>query len=205
MINILLVYLTALGGVTLINLLLTLRLIRLQRTNEDIRARMASREILPELTPGEQAPDFKVKTLSGEWVRLAAYAGRSIAFIFVSPHCGSCRKKMPMLTHLSVLAKESAGIEFVLVSDSGAAETYTWVDAIHEEDKVEINMQTLIAPRQTSEFYSTYNPRSLTPYYCIINEQGIVQARDPLGMGEWPNLQRKWEGQNSIQSRTRFV
>ncbi len=186
--------LIVLWGVVLVNLLLTLRVVRWLRAKEDLRERVAESEKLPELSIGMPAPDFKAKTLSGEAVRLATYVGRAMVFIFVSPHCGSCRRKMPLLVRLGIQAKERAGIEFVLVSDSSTAETYTWINTIREEDKVEVNLPILVAPDSISEFLNTYNPRGLSPYYCFMNAQGIVQARDPIDMGEWPKLQREWEG-----------
>jgi thiol-disulfide isomerase/thioredoxin len=186
--------LIALWGIVLLNLLLTLRVVRWLHTAEDQRNRMTKQEKMPELSVGEPAPDFSARTLAGNRsVRLKSYAGQSVAFIFVSPHCGTCRRKMPLLTTLSAQAKERAGVEFVLVSDSKAAETFNWINAIHEEDGVEINIPVLIAPHAQSDFLPTYNPRGVSPYYCLIDGQGIVQARDPLGMGEWPKLQREWE------------
>lgn len=199
--NIWMFSLIALWGIVLLNLLLTLRVVHLLRTVEDQRDRTAEREKMPELSVGEPAPDFSARTLLGNrLVRLNTYAGQSVAFIFVSPHCGSCRRKMPLLTALSAQAKEKAGVEFVLVSDSNAAETFNWVNTLHEEDGIEINIPILLAPHAQSDFLQSYNPRGLTPYYCLIDGQGIVQARDPLGMGDWPKLQREWEGTTATAS-----
>jgi alkyl hydroperoxide reductase subunit AhpC len=148
----------------------------------------------------EATPDFKAKTLSGDRVRLATYGGQAVAFLFVSPHCGSCRRKVALFVRLGALAKERAGVLFVLVSDSSTSETYNWITTIREEDGVEVNLPILVAPRTISDFFMTYNPRGLTPYYCLINEQGAVQARDPVDLGEWPRLQREWEGASAVRS-----
>lgn len=193
MITLLFVGSIASGCVILVNLLLTLRLMHWLRAIEGLHAQQVERETLPELPLNESAPDFKAKTLAGEWARLSTYTGRAIVFIFVSPHCEHCRRKMPLLITLDSRAKERAGVKFVLASDSSAAETYAWVESIRVEDKVEVTLPILIAPRP-SEFLKAYNPRGLTPYYCFINEQGIVQARGPLETGEWPRLQREWGG-----------
>lgn len=187
--------LVTLWGVVLVNLLLTLRVISWLRGIEDLRNREAEMEELPELAVDEPAPEFRTKTLSGELVRLADYTGRAVAFIFVSPRCGPCRQKMPMLVELSASAKERAGVELVLVSDQGTAETHAWIGEMREEDGVEVNLPVLVAPRNTSEFLMSYDPRGLTPYFCFVNEQGIVKARGPLGADEWSRLKQPWERQ----------
>jgi hypothetical protein len=184
--------LIALWGIVLLNLLLTLRVVRWLRAIEEQRAQFVAREQLPELVVGSPAPDFRARKLSGEFVRLTTYAGRSVLFLFVSPHCGACRGKIPYLLKLGAQAKERADVEFVLVSDSSSAETYTWLDTLHTEDGIEIDISILAAPNNTSDFLRAYNPRGFLPYFCLIDAQGNVQARDSLERGEWPRLQREW-------------
>lgn len=198
MLNVLFAGLIASGCIILVNLLLTLRLVQWLRSLENLHKQQKESETLPELAVNTSAPGFTAKTLAGKWTRLSDYAGRSVVLIFVSPHCGHCRQKMPELITLDMRAQEQAGVKFVLVSDSSATETYAWVESIRIEDKVEVTLPMLIAPRP-SELLKAYNPRGLTPYYCFINGQGIVQARGPLGMGEWLRLQREWEG---LQARS---
>jgi alkyl hydroperoxide reductase subunit AhpC len=186
--------LIALWGVVLVNLWLTLRIVRWLRAMEDLDELVAERERLPELSIGIPAPDFKARTLTGEAVRLDSYLGRSVLFIFISPHCRGCRMKIPELIKLSALAKERAGIEFILVSDSNSIETSNWIETIHKEDGIEINLPILVAPQSASEFLKIYNPRGWLPYYCLIDKHGIVQTRDLLDRGDWSKLQRQWEG-----------
>ncbi len=192
MVSIWSISLIILWGVVLLNLLLTLRVVRLLHSVEEARAQAAEREQLPELSLGTLAPDFRARTIDGEPVRLLTYVGRPVVFLFVSPHCAGCRSKVPQLLKLSVQAKKQAGVEFVLVSDSSSAETHTWIDTIQGEDDVEINLPVLIAPSNISDFLWTYNPRGILPYFCLLDAQGNVQARDPLERGAWPRLQREW-------------
>jgi thiol-disulfide isomerase/thioredoxin len=200
MANIWFIGLIAFGIVTLINLLLTLRIIHWLRSIEEAEKRDTARETTAELSIGLPAPDFKAKTLAGDWVRLTTYASKAVVFIFVSTHCGSCRQKIPLLIKLSSLAKERKGIDFVLVSDSSLAETHAWVQTIFEEDEIEVTIPILVAPYSSTEFLLIYNPRRLTPYYCFIDEQAVVRARDPLGMGQWSKLQQEWEGSPTSKS-----
>ncbi len=190
--------LIVLWGVVLVNLLLTLRVVRWRRAIGDAQKQAKARETVPELAVDAPAPEFRARTLTGQWVQLATYTGQSLLFVFVSPHCGSCRKNLPLLTKLRPLAKERSGVEFVLVSDSSAAETYAWVESIREEDKVEVDFPILIDLRAHSDFSWAYNPRGIIPYFCLINAQGIVQVRGLLGTGEWSRLQREWESLTAL-------
>lgn len=181
-------------GVVLLNLLLTLRLLRHRRAMDDLQAYADEMEDIPELPVGTLAPDFRIQSLSGEPTRLADYAGRSVAFIFVSPRCGPCRYEMPMLNELGGRARDHAGVELVLVSDQGRNETHQWINAIRVEDKVDIGLPILMASYKTSDFLLMYNPRGLTPYFCYLDERSVVQARDPVGAGDWSRVKREWEG-----------
>lgn len=178
--------------VVLVNLLLTLRMVRWLRAQEGLRKQIEAAEQRPELKVGDVAPDFVAKTLSGESVGLHAYANQSVAFIFVSPHCAHCRHELPMLVRLAPQALERAGVRLVLVSDSSAAMTQSWLATIREEDKLDVPLPVLIAPRTMYQFVLTYNPRGLSPYYCLLDAQGKIQSRGPLGMEEWPQLQQAW-------------
>ena len=186
--------LIALWAVVLVLLLLAMRILRQLRAEDELRAKQDELEHSPALPVGALAPDFRARTLSGEPARLADYAKRAVAFIFVSPRCGQCRNELRKLDRLAPLAKQRAGVEFILVSDRGAAETNAWITTVREEDALEVPLQVLVAPLTASDFLSSYNPQLVLPFFCLVDEGGVVQARDPLGMGTWPELQQSWEG-----------
>src|SRR5690348_1026265 len=94
--------------VVLLNLLLTLALVR--RVNASPRTVPQER-----LKTGEPAPDFTAHTLDGELVSRSTYAELKVAFVFISTHCGPCREIMPQLVPLGPKAAQ-AGVELVLVS-----------------------------------------------------------------------------------------
>lgn len=192
--------LIVLWGVVLVNLLLTLRMVRWRRAIGDAQKQAKARETLPELAIDAPAPKFRARTLTGQQVQLATYTGQSVLFIFVSPHCGSCRKRLPLFTKLRPLAKEHSGVEFILVSDSSATETYAWVESIRNEDKVEVDFPILLDPPVRSGFLGAYNPRGIIPYFCLIDARGIVQTRGLLGTEEWFGLQREWESPTALSS-----
>lgn len=195
--------LLALWAVVLANLLLTLRIVRLLRAQEALRRRAMLAEQLPELTVGEVAPAFTARALAGAAVTRESYAGQSVALLFVSPHCGHCRRELPMLHRLAPLAREQADVQFVLVSDSSAAETQTWLATIRAEDGLDVTLPVVVAPRTLYDLVLLYNPRGLSPYYCLLDAQGRVQARGPLGVGDWPRLQRAWGGASAERTTPR--
>lgn len=165
--------------VVLLNLLLTLGLVR--RLN-------ANRASAPEmgLKVGEIAPDFSAQSLSGETVTLATYAGRNIAFIFISIHCGPCHEILPRLEPLGPKAAR-AGVELVLVSADELDETRAYVA------KQNIGLSVLIASRKSNPFMEDYKSTA-TPSYCLVNEQGKVQSAGypSLEHGEWKVLADSW-------------
>lgn len=106
---------------------------------------------------------------------------------------------MPIFVRLGKLARKKSGVDLVLVSDRSTAETHEWVETIRREDGVQIDLPLLVAPRNTSDFLITYNPRGLTPYFCYIDAEGIVQTREHVGGPEWLRLKQRWEGASATR------
>lgn len=191
--TLLLMSLSILWGVILVNLVLTLRVIRWVRAMNEAHAHQQERVVRPELVIGTPAPEFKARTLAGQPVRLDTYAGHAVVFIFISPRCGHCRREMPKIIKLGPLAKKNAGVEMILVSYEDSAETQAWLDTIHAEDGVDVTLPVLVAPHGKSDFWEDYNPSGLFPGFCLLNEQGIVQDRGLIPSVEWRKLKRTWE------------
>jgi peroxiredoxin len=49
---------------------------------------------------GQQAPDFALKSASGENMRLSEYRGNVVMINFWATWCGPCRQEMPLLNEL---------------------------------------------------------------------------------------------------------
>lgn len=192
--TLLLISLIMLWVVVLIILVLTLRVIRWVKALHDAQAVQQEHRVRPDLVVGAPAPEFKARTLAGQPVRLDDYAGRAVAFLFVSPACGHCRLEMPVLNKLGSLAQKNADVEFVLASSFGPVETQLWLDRMRAEDGVDVTLPMLVAPYGKSDFLEDYNPSGLWPGFCLLDDQGIVQAQGSIPSVEWNKLRRTWEG-----------
>ena len=169
-----------LWAVVLCNLVLTLALIRKVNTGSPSSKATG-------LEKGQQAPDFRAEQLSGESVTLAIYAGREVAFVFVSPGCKPCDEALPSYEAAFAIAAR-AGIDFVLVSTVDAELTRRYI-----EEKA-ITLPMLVAPRGSNQFMDAYH-LSGTPSYCVIDAQGKVLASDfaIITFRPWQNLVESWK------------
>jgi peroxiredoxin len=133
-------------------------------------ARRISRQFpsLEFLKAGSSAPDFTAWTLEGEEIAQANYAGRAVAFVFISPHCQPCREEIPKLEALRPQAGRN-GIELVLVSDADEEETRKFIEELG------VPYPVLVAPRTRTTFLVDYKANA-TPLYCLVDAQGKVQA-----------------------------
>jgi peroxiredoxin len=169
--------------VVLLNLLLTLALVR--------RFNALPRPAPPMgLKAGETAPDFTAQTLSGETVTRATYAGSQVGFVFLSTHCGPCRELLPRFEPLGAKAAQ-AGVNLLLVIDDELEATRAFAEQYH------ITLPVLIAPRETNSLMNDYQARS-TPSYCLVNAQGKVQSSGyPNFDGEaWKDWLDSWAKQS---------
>jgi peroxiredoxin len=170
----------------LLNLLLTLALAR--RLNAKTAQIDAPSADIPKLEFGQPAPSFSAITLDGSQVSLTSYAGRNVAFVFTSPNCSPCREKMPTLNALQPKAKR-AGVEIVLVSDSDQVQTEKF------SNEFNTSLPILIAPRTDNPFMTDYKAPG-TPFFCLVNADGNVQATGFLD-DEWEKLTKTWEASQS--------
>jgi peroxiredoxin len=173
--------------VVLLNLLLTLALVR--RLNASRTHQVPVSEM--GLKRGEIAPEFTAQTLASEMVTLHSYAGRNTVFIFISTHCAPCHEILPSLVSLGPKAAR-AGVELVLVSGNELDETR----ALMEQEQ--IRLPVLVAPRGSNSFLEDYKATEV-PTYCFIDEQGKVQSTGYPGQQweEWKLLTASWLARDS--------
>ena len=174
-----------LWAVVLVNLVLTLALIR--------RLNNSSRGVETGPAIGTKAPDFAVETLTGERETLATYAGQARTFLFIASGCQPCHKLLQTLS----LKDDLTNDELILVCDGSLQE------ALSLAREFDIHVSLLLASRAENAFFETYKITT-TPTYCSFDAQGIVRAtgipnaNDPY----WQKLTERW-GRQAIQVERR--
>ncbi|MFZ6026977.1 MAG: peroxiredoxin family protein [Chloroflexota bacterium] len=162
------------------NLLLTLALVR--KANADGHSQQMG------LAPGTPAPGFTAQTLDGNTVTLADYAGKKVVFLFISPYCDACKERMPEYQLLHAKARHS-GVDMVLVNIIGD------FDAVREmATELKLMLPLLHAPQKSNSFARDYKVMG-TPFYCLVDEKGIVQSMNYPGLeagSEWKKLVSAW-------------
>lgn len=180
--------LVLLWGVVILNLLVTLALVR--RVNG--LAQLLSNGGMAPLEKGKAAPEFRVQTLAGEEVGLATFAGRQPVFIFMHPACKHCREQVPALNELGPRAARS-GVELYLVFGAEMVDAETFVK------EYEIRLPVLVAPRPENPMTTDYRV-SGTPYHVLLDARGRVVSAGLLDK-EWEALTRRWQtGEPGVQA-----
>ncbi len=121
----------------------------------------------------------------------------AVAFIFISPGCEPCRVKLPSLEALQFQTSQK-NIQLVLVSEAEYAETVALVK------EFELTLPTLIAPRLSNSFMEDYKVIG-TPYFCLVSNEGKVQATgSPLGT-EWDKITSQWIQNNASKDVSNVI
>jgi peroxiredoxin len=76
------------------------------------------------LPTGVPAPDFMLRTLSGEPVRLSSYQGRPVVLAFWAPWCGVCKAESSTLSALQGMVGGSAQVLSVAVAYENEADVH---------------------------------------------------------------------------------
>jgi methylamine dehydrogenase accessory protein MauD len=172
--------------VVLLNILLTLALVRRVNASSGSLNAAGVAEIGP--TIGEQAPAFSGQTLEGAPVTLESYTGRGRAtmLLFISANCQPCRELLTTLGDLLPGAQQT-GTDLILVSSDEREQARALLTEFH------LDIPVLLAPRESNPFFADYNITG-TPSYCMIDDDGTVQSTGhPLpGLAAWKALTAAW-------------
>jgi len=137
------------------------------------------------VTKGKAAPDFALKSMAGENIRLSELRGKVVMINFWATWCAPCRKEMPLLNDLYKKHKQS---EFILLG----------VNIDNSEDKgkkmarkIGVTFPILFdVSKKVSESYGV----SAMPFTVIIDRSGIVKH---IHKGYLPGYEKKYDSQIS--------
>ena len=117
---------------------------------------------------GQPAPDFALKSSSGENLRLSEYRGDVVMVNFWATWCGPCRGEMP---YLEAIYKEWAGKGLVFYAINSGETT---LDARKFMEANNLTMPVLLDPNQ--EVSRKYGIMGIPTTY-FIDRNGIIQGK----------------------------
>jgi peroxiredoxin/outer membrane lipoprotein-sorting protein len=112
------------------------------------------------------APDFELKTLDGEKLRLSDLRGRPVLLSFWASWCGPCRHELPGLSALNQQFKEK-GLVILGINDEGKGTARKY------SDKAGLNFETL--DDSGSKVYRLYRVYNI-PTLFLIDKSGKISV-----------------------------
>lgn len=107
------------GVITILNLLLTMAVIRKLRNTASTGAERVAPPDLPELPAGSRVPVFHGEAISGETVSAQTTAGSAAVFAFFDTGCSACKPTVPKLIEYAKKNALPAGQVIAVVGDDG--------------------------------------------------------------------------------------
>ena len=132
---------------------------------------------LASLKPGESAPDFDLKDLTGKKYSLSDFNGKIIYLHFWATWCGPCLGELPVLNKLITDVKRDRIVFINVCLDND----YTkWKSIIKENQLLGIN---LICDDNWSKKLKSLYKISAIPHYTLIDKEGLIIRNDCVRPG----------------------
>lgn len=129
------------------------------------------------LSPGKEAPDFKLKTIEGKEVSLKDYRGKVVLINFWATWCPPCREEMPLFEKVYKKYKDK-GFEILAISTDSS------VDQVKKFLKeYRVSFPVLFDDANVSGLYGIQG----LPTSFLINREGeVVKVR----LGKYKEIER---------------
>ncbi|MCY8473050.1 redoxin domain-containing protein [Bacillus halotolerans] len=115
---------------------------------------------------GQQAPDFTLKTLSGERTSLSDVKGKKVLLNFWATWCKPCRQEMPAMEELQ---KEHSDVAVIAVNFTSAEKSEKKVQTF--ADTYHLTFPILIDKKGINVDYNVFS----YPTTFILDEKGVIQ------------------------------
>lgn len=143
-------------------------------TNADAANAQEVRRVIsnPKMAQEQMAPNFKVKSVTGEEISLEKYRGKIVLIDFWATWCPPCRQEMPAMREL---ANKYTGEQFVVIginldTDKGQMKKYLEAEKITWPQYYDGN-------GWNNKISRMYNVSSI-PYTVLVDHNGVVRAAD---------------------------
>jgi cytochrome c biogenesis protein CcmG/thiol:disulfide interchange protein DsbE len=125
----------------------------------------------PELGAG-RAPDFELRSLDGNNVRLSEHFGKDVVLLdFWATWCQPCLVALPHLDELYQKYRSQGFVVLAVSIDEAALGSRVRVEAA----KLKLSFPVLLDPE--TEVVARYNPRSTAPYSVLVGRDGRILSR----------------------------
>lgn len=133
---------------------------------EDLDAQYAT-ELLK---PGQQAPDFALRSPMGKVYKLSDYKGKYVVLDFWASWCPDCIKELPEMRRMY---QEFAKKGVVFIGVSGDHDKKAWTDAIKKHQVNYIHVSELKKWKKETRISALYQVKWIPSMY-LIDKQGKV-------------------------------
>jgi len=118
---------------------------------------------------GEQRPDFKLGSNTGEFVSPSDYAGKALLINFWATWCAPCRHEMPMLVDLqNEFGAQGLQVIGIAVDDVESARSFA--------AEYGISYPVLLGAADVMQTSSDYgNVEGVLPYSVLVDRSGIIR------------------------------
>ncbi len=138
----------------------------------------------------KEAPDFSLKSLTGEQVSLSEFKGKPVLITFWATWCGSCKEELPKLEKFSAGKRDRLAILLIAID----GERKKTVQKIVKQNKITLPVLLLLKEKVMDQ----YNVRGWIPLTFLVNQEGrlvgkIVGERDWDAPEAWCCLKQLFE------------
>lgn len=127
------------------------------------------------------APEFKLKSIKGDWVALSDFKGKVVLIDFWATWCPPCRTSMPAVARFYEKHR-AKGVEVIGIS---LDESTDRVPSFIQKEGVKYT----ILYGADSEVASDYEVEAIPTFVLIDREGNVVESFS----GYYPGMEKKWE------------
>lgn len=171
--------------VVLVNLTLTLRMVRKLKSADERFLELQELQNKPELAIDSRAPTFTARDLQGKVFTNTNFDRTKVLLVFTAHDCPHCYEMAPHLVALRRAALTVDNVYLYCVTISNAKETQLWKAQVSRQYGVEFDVPILLGTDHATGMFYEFDPQGAIPYFVYVSEAGSIEARGHVGSIEW--------------------